>query len=62
MLSRQGGAEGGLSLRHCLHLNVNSYKKLCIFQKLKFSKQFIFVLYVIKNGLLNIFVVFTEKN
>ena len=34
-------AEGGLSLRHCLHLNLNSYIKLCKFQKLvhKFSKQ-----------------------
>ena len=25
MLSRQGGAEEDMSLRHCLHLNVNIY-------------------------------------
>ena len=51
-----------LSLRHCLHLNVNNYIYLCKFQKRMhiFSKQqFIFAL---KNHLLNIFVVFTVKN
>ena len=49
---------------HCLHLNVNSYIELYTFFKCMqiFSKQqFIFALLVIKNGLLNIFMVFTVK-
>ena len=59
------GAEGDLDLRHCLHLNVNSYIELCKFIKtyaqIKHTKFYICII-SIKNGLLNIFVVSTVKN